>query len=132
MNNEEMRKMWEAAANESYLPTKHKPLTDKAFHDSIRDQAIQAWGKGSSPVPIDQGNIIYDGARERSGMPPRKPWAGRPEESSSLTPHETHILNIQQRAKTQGRPLTADENAAIARHRQNAVDAARRSKPEPK
>ena len=73
MNNEEMRKMWETAANESYLPTKHKPLTDKD-RASIRDQANRAWEKESSPEPIDQGNIIYDGARERGGLPPRKPW----------------------------------------------------------
>jgi len=45
----------------------------------------------------------------------------------SFTPHEKLISAIQTGAKTQGRPLTADETAAIARHRQNAVDAARRA-----
>ncbi len=72
MNNEEMRKMWEASIKE-----------------------------GKSP-------------RES----PRK----------EFTPHETDISAIQTGAKTKGRELTADENAAIARHRQNAWDAARRSK----
>ena len=76
MNNEEMRKMWEAAIKEGLSP-RESPRTE-------------------------------------------------------FTPHETHISRIQTGAKTQGRALTADENAEIARHRQNAWDAARRSKPEPK
>jgi len=113
MNNEEMRKMWEAAADVKSgkivkTGTSTNAAGDKTPWTHTHDKAT---GKSS----------IRDKFGERDATV----------EGSSLNPHETQISKIQQRAKTQGRKLTADENAAIARHRQNDVDAARRSKPEP-
>ena len=106
---ENIRQMWEAAANSKIVKTgtSTNDAGEKIPWTHTHDKAT---GKSS----------IKDKFGERDATVER----------SSLTPHETHISNIKQRAKTQGRPLTADENTAIARHQQNAVDAARRSKPQ--
>ena len=109
-----MRKMWEAAADIKSGKIVTKGTSTNAAGDPIH------WSH-SYNKDTGKSNII-----DKFG----KRDATVEVERSSLTPHETHISNIQTRAKDQGRKLTADEIAAIARHRQNAVDAARRSKPQ--
>ena len=66
---------------------------------------------------------MWEAAAAKSESPRESP-------RKEFTPHETSILKVKAGAKTQGRELTADEHAEIARHRQNAVDAARRSNPQ--